>query len=391
METPPPSSDSKPKAIIIGNVNISPMHPQELTQYTLPSIEPTLNRLDRNQRPRRERDSTVFNSHVVRLRLAILVFVASMFFEWRLDFWNFFTYGYAQEIFEESDTTLATFIGLQAVILFILRDLPIVLLPISFVYCLAKKEHSAQFYEKLSLSIVVYFCLITLGLIHTRLNFGDAQIDVYLNVAEEKGSIFAAPGYWLAGLSSVLIHPKWIPISENLMLWKKPAPDNEDSALHGLVRTRTDSTAKTSTSPDIFVMFLYYLPPLYLCMVALDVSNGGNDNAFFMGIMAPIIGFLVGLFHLRWEFFNGFLLQLGFSFPVAFLLCVAGAVGLFGDISDFGEALLITLLAALILPFKYHRNSSHGRALGAIYGATLGVCLMLFGLILGVISRYGFF
>ena len=377
--------------MIVGNVHISPMPPTEATQYTPPSIEPTLNRLDGNERPERERDSAIFNSQIVRLRLATLVFVASMFFEWRLDFWNFFSYGYAQELFDESDISLETFIGLQAVIVFVLRDLLIVILMISFVYCLVKKEHSAQFYEKLSLSIVVYFCLITLGLIHTRLSFGDAQVDVYLYVAEQKGSIFAAPGYWLGGLSGVLIHPKWIPISENLMQWKKPAPDIEDSALYGLVRTRTDSTTKTSTSPDFFVMFLYYLPPLYLCMVALDVSNGGNDDAFFMGIMAPIIGFLVGLFHMRWEFFNGFLWQLCFSFPAAVLFGVAGAVGLFGDVSDFDVALLITLLPALILPFKYHSNSSHGRALGAIYGATLGVCLMLFGLLFGLISRYGFF
>jgi len=170
---------------------------------------------------------------------------------------------------------------------------------------------------------------------------------------------------------------------------------NEHSALHGLVRTRTDSTIKTSTSPGLFVMFLYYLPSLYLCMAIFVFPYTVNEEAVLLGIMAPIIGFIVGLFHLRWEFFKGFLLQIGLCFPVAVLWCVAGAAGLFGDFSaagllgDFGEALLITLLATLILPFNYHTKSLHGRALGALYGAPLGVCLLLFGLLIGVISRYG--
>ena len=415
METPPPSSDSKPKAIIVGNVNISPMPPKVATQYTPPSIEPTLNRLDMNERPERERDSTVFDSYVGRLKIATIVFVASMFVGWRLEHWdnvyygqprshqarfglfelfdmvvNFFTNGVE---FNRYDDYFLDLIGSGTVFVFSLRDLMFVFLTAAFVVCWLKRDQPSDFYEKIGTFLTGYFCLIAVGLIWTRLGHGGLNVEFYTEyIVEDYGvDVFLSPGFWLAGLSGVLIHPKWIPISENLMLGKKPAPDNEDSALHGLLRTRTDSTAKTSTSPDILVMFLYYLPPLYLCMVALDVSNGGNDDAFFMGIMAPIIGFLVGLFHMRWEFFNGFLLQLGFSFPVAFVLCVAGAVGLFGDISDFGEALLITLLAALILPFKYHRNSSHGRALGAIYGATLGVCLMLFGLMLGVISRYGFF
>ena len=177
---------------------------------------------------------------------------------------------------------------------------------------------------------------------------------------------------------------------------------NEHSDLHGLVRTRTDSTIKTSTSPDLFVMFLYYLPSLYLCMAIFVVPDlMGEEGAFFVGIMAPIIGFIVGLFHLRWEFFKGFLLQIGLSFPVAVLWCVAGAAGLFGNSSaadllvddylygNFSMALLASLLATLILPINYHTKSLHGRALGALYGAPLGVCLLLFGLLIGVISRYG--
>ncbi len=176
---------------------------------------------------------------------------------------------------------------------------------------------------------------------------------------------------------------------------------NEHSDLHGLVRTRTDSTIKTSTSPGLFVMFLYYLPSLYLCMAIFVVPDRINVEAFIVGIMAPIIGFIVGLFHLRWEFFRGFLLQIGLSFPVAVLWCVAGAAGLFGNSSaadllgenylheKFTMALLATLLATLILPFNYHTKSLHGRALGALYGAPFGVCLLLIGLLIGVISRFG--
>ena len=173
---------------------------------------------------------------------------------------------------------------------------------------------------------------------------------------------------------------------------------NEHSDLHGLVRTRTDSTIKTSTSPGLFVMFLYYLPSLYLCMAIFVVPDMINEEAFFVGIMAPIIGFIVGLFHLRWEFYRGFLLQIGLCFLGVFLWCLGGAAGLFGDESaadlflefhNLEGALLITLLATLILPINYHTKSLHGRALGALYGAPLGVCLLLFGLLIGVISRYG--
>ena len=391
------------------------MPPKVATQYTPPSIEPTLNRLDRNERPERELDSTVFDSYVGRLKIATIVFVASMFVGWRLEHWdnvyygqprshqarfglfelfdmvvNFFTNGVE---FNRYDDYFLDLIGSGTVFVFSLRDLMFVFLTAAFVVCWLKRDQPSDFYEKIGTFLTGYFCLIAVGLIWTRLGHGGLNVEFYTEyIVEDYGAdVFLSPGFWLAGLSGVLIHPKWIPISENLMLGKKPAPDNEDSALHGLLRTRTDSTAKTSTSPDIFVMFLYYLPPLYLCMVALDVSNGGNDDAFFMGIMAPIIGFLIGLFMYRTEFLKGFLTNLGFCIPVALAFWLGGYIGVFGDVDSLGEILLFVILPALYLPWRRHTNQEHRWALGAVYAAPLGTMGILFGLMIGVIMRYGLF
>ena len=61
--------------------------------------------------------------------------------------------------------------------------------------------------------------------------------------------------------------------------------------------------------------------------MVISVSRGGDDDALFLGTVIPITGFLIGLFRYRMEFFEGFVINIGFCVPFAFFFALAGYIG----------------------------------------------------------------
>ena len=348
-----------------------------------------------------------------RLKIASFVFTASMFFGWRLDYWGDGYYGFFEdgsrqfrfglfELFDfisytvlgpgwfERQAELAEFIGWLPAMFFALRDLMFIVLTVAFVYCWVRKQHLPRFSEKLGVFLTGYFCFVTVGLLVSTLMMQGEERAFYAYITETRGSVFASIGFWLAGFSGILIHPKWIPVSDNLMSGIKTTLDDDGLPLSGAAVAASGTKTDDGLNPT--VLFLYHVPLVYLFMVILSVSDGGDDNALFMGITAPIVGFVVGLVQLRWEFLKGFLLQLGVCFPLAVVLFIlSGGVGAFGDVGGLDEIFFIALLPTLFLPFRYYMNGMKYRALGATYAAPLGFFILVIGIMFGVIMRYGLF
>ena len=402
MEGSAVPADEKPKPVLIGNVQITPL-PAEPTGGARSSVESTGHAENANLPLTSPPDATVIDPQVRRLRLATVLFVGSMFFGWRLEFWDVvyhdyprrsdMTFGLVELIemigffftnglgFSQYNDSFVEFVGWRTLFVFRLRDLMFLVLTVIFVACWLKRDQPSEFFEKVGLSFAGYFAVVSIGLIFVRL--GLTGLDPYFYteyISGMEGSasdIVIAPGYWLAGLSGVLIHPRLIPLSDNILKRTTPQPD-------------TDS--EITSSPEPIVMLLYYLPLLYLLVVVDSVSNGGDDDALFMGTVLPILGFVIGLFQFRWNFFKAFGWQITVCIPLAVVYFVlAGGLGVFGDVNDLKEVFLVITLPALYLPVKYHLESDHVRALGAAYAAPLGIFCLLFGLMFGVIMRYGLF
>tara|TARA_B100000242_G_C43017886_1_gene473473 strand:- start:226 stop:1365 length:1140 start_codon:yes stop_codon:yes gene_type:complete len=372
-------ADAKPKPVVIGSLTT-----------TSPLAESTT-------------DTTVINPQVRRLRLATILFVGSMFFGWRLEFWDvayhdhprrsdmtfglieliemighFFTNGLG---FSQYDDSFVEFVGWQTLFVFTLRDLMFLVLTATFVVCWLKRDGPSEFFEKVGLYFAGYFAVVSIGLIFVRLGLTGLELDFYTEyISGMEGSasdVVIAPGYWLAGLSGVLIHPKLISRSDSVQKPTTPQPD---------------TVSNITPTPELVVMILYYLPLFYLILVADSVASGGDDDALFMGTVFPILGFLIGLFQFRWAFFKAFAWQITVCIPVAVTFFIlAGGFGVFGDIDNLEDVWLFVLLPVLYLPVKHHIESDHVRALGAAYAASVGFFIILFGLGMGMIMRYGLF
>ena len=91
------------------------------------------------------------------------------------------------------------------------------------------------------------------------------------------------------------------------------------------------------------------------------------------------------------EFFEGFVVNLGFCIPIGFAFGFAGVLGVFGDVDNLEQVLWLTILPTLYLPYKHHKEQRHRRALGAAYAAPLCVMAIVFCLMVGVITKYGLF
>ena len=142
---------------------------------------------------------------------------------------------------------------------------------------------------------------------------------------------------------------------------------------------------------ELWVMILYYLPFLYLLMVVISVSGGGDDDALFWGTMIPIIGFLVGLFNYRMEFLKGFSPTSGsaspWHLPSGWRATSASSVMWVASKKSYCSSSCRRCTS----PWRRHTDKEHRWALGAAYAAPLGTMGILMGLMMGVIMQYGLF
>ena len=357
--------------------------------------------------------SPTVNPYVERLKLATLLYGISLFMSWGVLYWGFWYEGiywdpYFFEVrlmtgfgemlswldymfvqvwmfdhylwmFEQSGPFPTLFI--------LLRDLMPFAFIVAFTVAWRKKETLPIELEKIGAFTAGYAGLMGVIMLYIIVQFSS---DPYVGGSRIAFEMFGGSiGFWLAVFAGIFLHPKLIPHPEQFMLGKKSSSLLDDEDLNDAV---DDETASTSgEAPEFWVMVLYYLPFLYLYSVVISVSRGGDDDALFLGTVIPITGFLIGLFRYRMEFFEGFVVNIGFCVPFAFFFALAGYIGVFGDVDNVADILLFITLPALYLPYKNHNTKRHRRALGSAYAAPLCVMGMLFGLMLGVITRYGLF
>ena len=415
MEQENPSEEAAPPAVIVGHFPSPSTTAAPLVKNPAQSAEATDSGHGRHEP--QELTATppppfVIGHQVQRLKIASLVFGVSLFLNWGIAYWvqglfygefwgpYYLEWWTATGLGEMVDWLILMFVdawlideyrfwfeerGPVPVLLVLLRDLmPFVFIG-AFGLAWSKKDEDVDLLGKVGVFTCGYAGIMAAVMLYIIINLGAdyGGIGVMFEI------FFGSLGFWGAVFAGVFLHPRLVPLPERFKAEEKGGSVFSDLALNEPIERVKIQVAEDDL--ELWVMILYYLPPLYLCMVALVVSNGGNDDAFFMGIMAPIIGFLIGLFMYRMEFFKGFLTNLGFCIPVALAFGLAGYIGVFGDLDSLGEILLFVILPTLYLPWRRHTNKEHRWALGAVYAAPLGTMGILFCLMIGVIMRYGLF
>ena len=414
MEQEKTSEEAAPPTMIVGHFQTSSDTAAPLTKNPLQS---SAEATDSGQSTHESRELTattppfVVGDQVQRLKIASMVFGVSLFLNWGAGYWfqqllyggflgpYYFEWETATGLGEMVEWLNFMFIdawlideyrfwfeerGPLPVLLVLLRDL----MPFVFIGALgiawSKKDRDAELLGKIGVFTCGYAGLMAAVMFNIIINHGsDYGIGVMLEI------FFGSLGFWGAVFAGVFFHPRLIPLPERFKAQNKGGSVFNDLALNDPIEPVKNQTAEDDL--ELWVMILYYLPFLYLLMVVISVNGGGDDDALFWGTVIPIIGFLIGLFNYRMEFFKGFLTNLGFCIPVSLALGLAGFTGVFGDVDSLEEILLFVILPALYLPWRRHTDKEHRWALGAAYAAPLGTMVILFGLMVGVIMRYGLF
>ena len=416
MEQEKLSEEAPPATMIVGHLQTSSDTAVPLTENPLQS---SAEATGSGQATHESRELTatppppfVVGDQVQRLKIASIAFGVSLFLNWGAGYWVeglFYGEFFGPYYFGwDSINGLGEMIGwlnfmiVEAwlideyrfwfeergplpVLLVLLRDL----MPFVFIGALglawSKKDQDADLLGKIGVFTCGYAGLMATVMLYITINFGAdyGGLEVMIEI------FFESLGFWVAVFAGVFFHPRLVPLPERFK-----AKDKGRSVYSDLALNEPTESVKIQTAEDaleLWVMIVYYLPLLYLLMVVISVSGGGDDDALFWGTVIPIIGFLIGLLNYGMEFLKGFLTNLGFCIPVSLALGLAGFIGVFGDVDSLGEILLFVILPALYLPYRRHTQKEHRWALGAAYAAPLGTMGIVFGLMLGVVMRYGLF
>ena len=352
----------------------------------------------------------MFTTYHERLKFATLLFLVSLFLNWGVSYWGMWYVhlvwdpGYFETLpsmngwsemmdfldlmfvqvwmmdqyrylFEES--------GVFPLLFIVLRDL----MPFVFIGTLVvgwvKRDSPPAFFEKLGTFIAGYAGLMgaTMAYITLSMTASHGGIELFFEM------LGGALGFWMAVAAGLVLHPTLV---NETKLRFKPSSSSviDDNTLN---EPEESIPPEAEDALEFHTMVLYYLPFLYLYSVVISVNRGGDDDALFMGTVVPITGFLIGLYRYRMEFFEGFVVNLGFCIPIGFAFGFAGVLGVFGDVDNLEAVLWLAILPTLYLPYKHHKEQRHRRALGAAYAAPLCVMAIVFCLMVGVITKYGLF
>lgn len=352
-----------------------------------------------------------FNPHHERLKIATLAFGISLFMNWGAahwvlwyieGYWDPMYYGYMSqsgvgEMLEWLDLMfvqawlldeyrfMLEVSGPFPLLFIVLRDLMPFVFVSMFVFAWSKKDGPSADVERIGAFSAAYAAL--MGVVGLYIIIQQSSAYGGFGVGFE--IVVDSVGFWVAVFAGVFLHPKLIPLPDRFARGTKETSILDEEQLNSGFKPEALETEENA--PERWVMVLYYLPLAYLWSVANSVSRGGNDDAFFFGIMIPIVVFLIGLSQFGWEFLKGFFLNLGLCVPVALGYCLAGYIGVFGDVAGIEEVLFLAILPTLYLPWKHHSHRNHRRGIGAAYAAPLGTFGIVFGLMIGVVMRYGFF
>ena len=384
----------KPQSVVINPTKPDTELPQSIEQEPQTAVP--------NSLP--PSDST--NHQTRRLEFATVLFTISMFLNWGTIYWITLIHGvqdwfyndwyyYADnmngisEIFVllgflfdgllfESYSWVGQEAGPLVLLLIILRDvMPIVFIGI-FVVCWSHKGQPNLIFERVGMFSAGYSTIMGLAMFYIIFQHAYSLGDFFLAIE----ILFESFGFLLAVFVGFVIHPNLVPLPQKILEREPSTSEAVFKVPYGVVGHENYNELKESNDPVKFAsMALFYFPLLYLLFTVLSVTDGGNDDALFMGTVLPGIGLIVGLAVLRLEFLKGFgihlLYSLGYSFMGFFMVLIG-----FGVLEE--SIFLIVILVLAIAPVKEHLKKNHARALGAAYAIPLCFFIVMIGIILGL-------
>ena len=247
-------------------------------------------------------------------------------------------------------------------VLFMMRELMPFVFVGTLVFCWINREKDDMFFRKVTLFYGGYFLIMAIQLVYIKIEF--SRYDYW-----EFNLFFDCFGFWLAGFAGLILDPKVIKLPERVF------SSNE-----------TTIVSEEAIKPAMFVLF--YFPVVYYLFVLNSVMDGGDDDALFLGIMLPIVGFVAGIILYGLEFLKGFGLHLLFSIGYGFIGYFLAIIRFFGDLGD-GPPISFLLMISLILTIRYHSKNKHRRAIGAMYAIPLTFWIIIFGILIGWIQVDG--
>ena len=240
-------------------------------------------------------------------------------------------------------------------VLFMMRELMPFVFVGTLVFCWINREKDDMFFRKVTLFYGGYFLIMAVQLVYIKMEFSADYWEFNL--------FFDCFGFWLAGFAGLILDPKVIKLPERVF------SSNE-----------TTIVSEEAIKPAMFVLF--YFPVVYYLFVLNSVMDGGDDDALFLGIMLPIVGFVAGIILYGLEFLKGFGLHLLISIGYGFIGYFLAIIRFFGDLDD-GPPISFLLMISLILTIRYHSKNKHRRAIGAMYAIPLTFWIIIFGILIG--------
>ena len=328
-----------------------------------------------------------------RIKVASIVVVVSMFFHWGYQYWlewtifwnpndmgNIYEDTYYYNLWDylmHSEFSFEGGIGFVEMlnfffrfqiwgdvaelvgplfVLFMMRELMPFVFVGTLVFCWINREKGDEFFRKVTLFYGGYFLIMAIQLVYIKMEFSGSGY-------REFNLFFDCFGFWLAGFAGLILDPKAIKLPEGVF------SGNE-----------TTIVPEEAIKPAMFVLF--YFPVVYYLSVLNSVMDGGDDDALFLGIMLPIVGFVAGIILYGLEFLKGFGLHLLFSIGYGFIGYFLAIIRFFGDLGD-GPPISFLLMISLILTIRYHSKNKHRRAIGAMYAIPLTFWIIIFGILIG--------
>ena len=334
-----------------------------------------------------------------RIKTAAFVVLISMFLNWGYQYWFNWTISWGPDVFlsrgiddnyhnnlwdylMHSEFSFEGGIGLVEVlnfffrfeiwgdvvnlvgplfVLFMMRELMPFVFVGTLVFCWINREKDDMFFRKVTLFYGGYFLIMAVQLVYINMEFSADYWEFNL--------IFDCFGFWLAGFAGLILDPKAIKLPERVF------SGNE-----------TTIVPEEAINPAMFVLF--YFPVVYYLFVLNSVMDGGDDDALFLGIMLPIVGFVAGIILYGLEFLKGFGLHLLISIGYGFIGYFLAIIRFFGDLGD-GPPISFLLMISFILTIRYHSKNKHRRAIGAMYAIPLTFWIIIFGILIGWIQVDG--
>ena len=170
--------------------------------------------------------------------------------------------------------------------LFIMRELMPFIFIGTIVFCWVNRDKGDDFFRKVAMFYGGYFAIMAVQLVYINIELNGShywEFNLFLDCF----------GFWVAGFAGLLLDPKLIRIPENIGFHKETfAPHLNQPEW---VQNSHEITNAPQREINSLVFAGLYFPLIYHLITVIGVMGGGDDDALFLGIMIPIVGFSLEL------------------------------------------------------------------------------------------------